>query len=351
MDAYQHLPGLLKELGYQTIEYGVPFYVDAYNYNLQNGFDIVNNRTLSVGKLGNLARRLGYEEEVYFLSRLVWRISDRLLHIFYMQEMENPFDIVTQVVPSISDTDKVNQLLASIDNADGPIFVHAHLLGTHGGYYDPPDQLFSIGEDQIGPWMDDFYDDTLRAFDALLGKVIYHLKKNGQENNTILIIYSDHNKEFKVNGRVPLIIHFPDGEYTARLTRNVENLDIAPTILDYLDLPIPDWMDGESLLDNNLNDRRLIFSAGTIEMKPNEEKIAFLDESLDKPPFYQFSYIDVIDCQNWHSFDLNTYKWTSGTVDGYVEPCNPQELLTQAKIKQAVYDCLRMDGFDISSLP
>jgi hypothetical protein len=351
MDAYQHLPGLLKELGYQTIEYGVPFYVDAYSYNLQNGFDIVNNRRLSVGKLGNLARKLGYEDEVYFLSRLIWRISDRILHIFYMQEMENPFDIATQVVPSISDAAKIDQLLAAIDHAVGPVFIHAHLLGTHGGYYDPPEQLFSMGETQTGPWMDDFYDDTIRAFDDYLGKVIDHLENNGQFNNTILIIYSDHNQEFKVNERVPLIIHFPNNDYANRITRNVENLDISPTILDYLGLPIPDWMNGESMLEMDNKSHRLIYSAGTIETKPNEDKIAFLDESLNKPPFYQFSYIDVIDCQDWYSFDLTTFEWTSGTVMGYVEPCDRSDLLAQAEIKQAVYDRLHADGFDISSLP
>lgn len=349
-DAYQHLPGMLKELGYQAIEFGAPFYVDAYNYNLQNGFDVVNNRTLNVGKLGELGRKLGYDNQVYFLSRLLWRISDRLLHIFYIRETQNPFDIVTQVVPNISDSDKIDQLLTSLDNAEAPIFIHAHLLGTHGGYYKPPDQLFSIGKSQTRPWMDDFYDDTLRAFDAFVGKVVHHLKKNGQLENTILIIYTDHNRQFEVNQRIPLIIRFPNGEYAGKITTNAENIDIAPTVLDYLGVPQPAWMNGASLL-NNRPEHQLIFSAGTTETRPNENSVAFLDERLNRPPFYQFSYIGVIDCQKWYRFDLTTYQWSYGEVAGYVNPCNPEQMKGLLEIKQAVYDRLSADGFDISSLP
>jgi hypothetical protein len=154
-----------------------------------------------------------------------------------------------------------------------------------------------------------------------------------------------------VNERVPLIIHFPGNEYAGRISGNAENMDIAPTILDYLGLPIPAWMEGVSLLNGNQDDQRLIFSTGTTETKPNEDEIEFLDASLDQPPFYQFSYINVIDCQNWYSFNLNTYVWTFGTVTGYVNPCDPEVLPGMDEIEQVVYNRLTADGFDISSLP
>jgi hypothetical protein len=350
-NSYQHLPGILKSLGYKTVEYGVAYYIDAYNYNLQNGFDIVNNRTLSVGKLGNLGRKLGYDEEVYFLSRITWRISDRLLHIFFVQTMQNPFNIVTEPVPDIIDSAKIDEMLDTLDHTDGPIFIHTHLLDTHGGYYEPPDQYYSIGKSQTKPWMVDFYDDTLRAFDSYVGKVVYHLKRSGQFDNTILIIYTDHNQHFQVNERIPLILHFPGGEYGGKITRGVQNMDIAPTVLDYLGLHQPTWMNGESMLDKSLMDNRLIFSTGTNETKPNENDINFIDPALDQPPFYQFSYLNVIDCQMWYRFDLTTFEWTSGEVIGYVKPCSPKDLHSPDEIRQAMYQRLATDGFDITSLP
>ena len=351
INSYHHLPGILNHLGYTTIEYGVPYYIDAYSYNLEGGFDMANNRTLSVGKLGDMGRKLGFDSEVYLLSRLTWRLSDRILHIFFIRTMENPFDIVTHPVRNMSDKDKVKQLLAQVDRVDGPVFIHAHLLGTHGGLYSPPKQYYSLGEAQIKPWMTDFYDDTLRAFDALVGQVIEHLKETGEYDNTILIIYTDHNKEFKVNERIPLIIHFPRDKYAGEIVQNVQNLDIAPTIVDYLGLSKPDWMGGESLLEGVVPKDRLIFSMGTSEVTQNEQDINFLDPEADKPPFYQFSFIDIIDCQKWYNFDLNTYTWTSGDVAGYVEPCTTGSLRSFAEIKQALADRLAADGFDISSLP
>jgi glucan phosphoethanolaminetransferase (alkaline phosphatase superfamily) len=351
INSFQHLPGILNNQGYTSIEYGVPYYIDAYSYNLQDGFDIANNRTLSEGKLGDLGRKLGFDSEVYLLSRLTWRLSDRILHIFFIRTMENPFDIVTHPVRNLSDKDKIKQLLAQVDQVDAPVFIHAHLLGTHGGLYSPPNPYYSLGESQTRPWMVDFYDDTLRAFDSYVGQVIQHLKESGEYENTILIIYTDHNKEFKVNERIPLIIHFPGDEYGGKITQNVQNLDIAPTILDYLGLPRADWMGGKSLLSGNPSTDRLIFSMGTTEVKQNEADINFLDPESKKPPFYQFSYVNIIDCQKWYSIDLNTYRWTSGDVKGYVGPCKADSLRSFDEIKQALANRLATDGFDITSLP
>jgi hypothetical protein len=131
----------------------------------------------------------------------------------------------------------------------------------------------------------------------------------------------------------------------------VQNLDIAPTILDYLGVPIPGWMGGESLLNGDAIGSRLIFSTGTEKIKPNEQEIYFLDPSQYKPPFYQFSFLNVLNCQIMYSFDLTTYEWSSVEVTGYVEPCDPKSLLSTDQIQQAIYQRLEMDGFDISSLP
>ncbi len=351
IDAFQHLPGMLNNLGYKTVEFGVPYYIDAYNFNLQDGFDIVNGRSMPVGKFSAIGRKLGFENEVYFLTQLTERISDRILHIFYVRKMENPYTLVTQPVANLNDETKISQALTLFDQSTSSLFIHIHLLGTHGGYYSPKVRVYSKGEGQPQPWMTDFYDDTLLDFDAYVGSIIDHLKADGQFDNTILIIYTDHNKEFKVTERIPLIIHFPNGSQAGVITQNVENMDIAPTILDYLGLTQPTWMEGESLLKSDTLGQRLIFSLGTEKTANNEQKIFVLDPNLVKPPFYQFSFINVVDCQKWYTFDLETHTWTSGDVNGYVNPCNAQDLLSMAQIKQAVYQRLAQDGFDISSLP
>lgn len=351
INSFQHLPGILRNLGYSSIEFGAPYYIDAYSYNIQDGFDMVNNRTIRIGKLADFARKLGYDDEVYFLTRITWRISDRILHIFFIRQMQNPFDLVTQAVPNISDRVKIDQTLSLLDQSETPLFIHVHLLGTHGGFFNPRLRVYSKGEAQPQTWMTDFYDDTILSFDQDVGEVIDHLKSTGQYENTVLIIYTDHAEMFKVTERIPLIIHFPRDEYAGKITANVENMDIAPTVLDYLGLPEPQWMNGESLLMGDAIGRRLIFSTGTTKVKPNAQDISFLDPAQNKPPFYQFSYFNVLDCQKMYSLDLTTYEWQSGEVLGYVNPCPAQDLLSFNEIKQALYQRLSMDGFDISSLP
>jgi arylsulfatase len=96
------------------------------------------------------------------------------------------------------------------------------------------EQKFSAGQsiqDQE-PWSDDFYDDSILDFDMNVGEVIDELTKLGLLENTILIIGSDHGQQWNQLNRLPLIIRFPQGQYAGRIQTNVQNLDIAPTILD-----------------------------------------------------------------------------------------------------------------------
>jgi glucan phosphoethanolaminetransferase (alkaline phosphatase superfamily) len=350
LDSFQHLPGILKSLGYKTIELGVQYYVDAYSYNLQDGFDMVNNRTRSGGKLIVLGQKLGYENPTIFMNKIFERISERILHIFYIRNMENPYRIVTEPVPTINDKEKINQLLDLLDQSQVPLFAHLHLMGTHGATFSPARQVFSKGETQSEPWMVDFYDDTILTFDDYVGKVIDTLKANGQYDNTILIIYTDHNQKWQVNEPIPLIIHFPVAEKAERIYKNTQNIDIPPTIMDYLGLPKPDWMSGESLLNDSPDNSRLIFSMGTTEVTMGEHDVFVLDPERIKPPFYQFTYINIKDCQKWYTFNLKTYTWSSGEVAGYTEPCDESSLHSFDEIKQALIQRLSMDGFDTSSL-
>jgi len=57
---------------------------------------------------------------------------------------------------------------------------------------------------------------------------------------------------YEGSARVPMIVRFPEGTDCPRgqtIDRPVGLEDVAPTILDFLDLPIPDAVEGRSLLD------------------------------------------------------------------------------------------------------
>jgi arylsulfatase A-like enzyme len=351
INSFQHFPGLLKLEGYSEVEFGVPDYVDAFSLNLQYSFNTVNGRTQGYGTMIAYVRTLGYDNVAYFLYKLSGRAVDRIQHIFFIRDMQNPYNIVTQPVMAVSDEEKITQMLDVIEQSQAPVFVHVHLMGTHGPRFAPPVQVYSNGEQQDQGWMVDFYDDAILSFDHYVGEVIDRLKADGQFENTVLIIYSDHAMGYRVNARVPLIIHFPGDSYAGRITQNVQNMDIAPTVLNYMGLTEPGWMSGVSILNGPLDSHRLIFSTGTVKVAEDEQGVFSLDPQQIKPPFFQFSMMNVVDCQRWYQLDLSTFKWISGDIAGYSSPCSEASLFSFDEIKQSITQRLILDGFDVSSLP
>jgi arylsulfatase A-like enzyme len=95
--------------------------------------------------------------------------------------------------------------------------------------------------------IDLLYDASVRWADANLAEAITALKISGVWDDAIFIFLSDHGEEMGEHGgwfhgqsiyeelaHVPLIIHFPGGEYGGqRISRPVSLVDIVPTILDF----------------------------------------------------------------------------------------------------------------------
>ena len=344
-DALQHLPGLLHAQGYYTAELGVKHYLDAYALNVQNGFDVVNGR-----KGGSIVKLplVGYNVE-YFFAQLVERISTRLLHIFYIRDMENPFTLVLEDSrANINDQKKTSQVIKLVKEIDAPVFIHVHFMGTHGPKFHPKEREFSQGEAQNESWMPDFYDDAIHECDTNIGKIFNSIELNDEEE-TLMVIYSDHNMVFSTDQPVPLLIYFPGGDYAGRIKNNVQNMDIAPTLLDYLGVDIPEWMEGESLLQGEPDEQRLIFSVGVAHVeKQNSGWIVSAEKTT--PPFFQFGYISVVNCGQWYKLDLIDLEWASGPVIGYVDACSQEDVLSFDQIKAATLNHLREKGFDVSRL-
>ncbi|MDH5436546.1 MAG: sulfatase-like hydrolase/transferase, partial [Gammaproteobacteria bacterium] len=109
----------------------------------------------------------------------------------------------------------------------------------------------------------DIYDGSVRNFDDETRKIIHHLKKYDQLDNTIIVIYSDHGMEFfehntwgqgnnaiaNASSHVPLVIHDPRNQQPILQNKTVRTTDIVPTILDLIGNDIPEYVDGVSLTD------------------------------------------------------------------------------------------------------
>jgi arylsulfatase A-like enzyme len=347
--AFQHLPGILHQLGYYTAELGYLHYIDASELNFQAGFDEVNTLRTQKSIVLRLLERFDYEV-AYFASSLFDRASDRLLHVFYIKKMENAYKAILEPSAETNyDDKKVQYLLSLISETKGPLFVHIHMMVTHGDLFFPSRHVFSEGLSQDQPWMTDFYDDAILDYDHYVGEVIKQLARTGKLDNTIIVIYTDHNQQWHTNQRIPLIIYFPKGEHAGHVQQNVQNIDIAPTLLDYLGLPIPSWMEGVSLLQPESVDERLIFSAGAAYVKESAGLYSVDLEEI-KPPFYQFGYLGIVNCQNWYRYNLVDNVWESGLVDKHTSKCSAEKLLSPEQIRDALLTHLASKGFDIASL-
>jgi arylsulfatase A-like enzyme len=337
-DSFEHLPGILRQYGYIAVEIGTPYYIDAKKLNLLDGFDVVNNQSLNLPALGLLRTVLGNSPSTYFIWTIIERASERLLHIFFIEDMRNPLAEVTDPKARMTDEEKVNQVIDLLDQADRPVFIFAHLMDTHGPTFSSSKQVPPSESDSGAAWDEDLYKDSIRSFDAHVEKIYEHLAQTGQLDNTILVIYTDHGFKYAVTHRIPIIIHFPKNEHAGSLKNNVQSIDIPVTLMDYLGIPSPAWMTGRSMLDGEPPPARHITSI----VAGSPKKIA--------PPFYQIKIVQVIVCHKWYALNVQENTWNSGGIYKHTDKCNETLLPRNSEVRQEILDYLEKYGYDISSL-
>ena len=134
-----------------------------------------------------------------------------------------------------------------------PFFIWIHLYDPHAPYDPPPpyDTRFK-----------DLYDGEVAYADASLGKLFQYLKQRGLYDRALIAVMSDHGESLGAHGesmhgiflydetiRVPLLFKLP-GELLAghRVSSQVRLVDVAPTLLSMLSLPLPPTFQGQSLV-------------------------------------------------------------------------------------------------------
>ena len=129
-------------------------------------------------------------------------------------------------------------------------FLWVHFFDPHEPYDKWPDHDF-------GPRDIDRYDSEIAYTDAAVGRLLRYLEK--ERPQSIVVLTADHGEEFDDHGgryhgktlydeqiRVPFIIAVP-GVPPAVVKGPAELVDVAPTLLGLLDIPIPVRMRGTDL--------------------------------------------------------------------------------------------------------
>lgn len=165
-----------------------------------------------------------------------------------------------------------------------PFFLFVHLFDTHNDYL-PPEGFDRFGTDYTGPIdgsnvagegspivpemaaedlerLVALYHGEVSWVDHQIGRLLDELASQGLDENTIVVLTSDHGEEFFEHGHkihrthlfresvhVPLIVtwpgHLPEG---VRVPAPVGIVDIVPTLAELTDLAVPEELSGRSLL-------------------------------------------------------------------------------------------------------
>jgi arylsulfatase A-like enzyme len=173
--------------------------------------------------------------------------------------------------------------LASEWKRDTPFFLYLHTVEPHAPYNPPApfrqrfapevhDELLTrmkvfhrLEDGSLAPTPElrrsllDLYDAEIAANDAAFGELIDLLARRGLWEDTVVVFVSDHGEELFDHGGwehgktlhaemldVPLIVRAP-GAGARTVQRQVQQVDVAPTILGLLGLPVPPVVEGRSL--------------------------------------------------------------------------------------------------------
>ena len=137
-----------------------------------------------------------------------------------------------------------------------PYFLYLHFMDVHVPYHERA-PLYSPGRNHL--------EDVVRRYDSEIHYLDFHLRQLheslGWDDDTILLVISDHGEEFRERGRIGhhfslhvevnrvlWMVHSPNhGIGPGRYDDNVSLVDVAPTLLDLAGLEIPPDRSGRSL--------------------------------------------------------------------------------------------------------
>lgn len=224
--------------------------------------------TAAVVTNGNVGKKFGFARGFEVFNRLLERAQTLEVHQL---------------------SDKVNEAAFQwLENRerDRPFLLYLHTSDPHGPYTprspyrerfapsvsDPlagsNDRIAQIGRAEDGldtaavDELRDLYDGEIAFNDAAFGDLIAKLQELDLYDSTVIVLLSDHGEEFGEHQwlahgktlfdellRVPLIIRFPDGRgQSAVIADTVRQIDVLPTLLDYVGIAAPAAVQGRSLL-------------------------------------------------------------------------------------------------------
>jgi len=279
------------------------------------------------------------QQPAFLLQEIYSKLQDRFAWVYLGRQMNNAFAEATQENWDVDfrDSGRLDELYRFIDTpSPKPVFAYVHLMATHGPRWYPKRREFSVGLDENEDPA--FYDDAILEFDNRVRDLVSHLGEKGLFENTLLVVLSDHGPRGGANQRIPLLVHLPGGLSAGRIRENTQLTDVAPTILDYLGVRQPPWMEGISLLGRERDRFRGIFGASFL--RPQKKRL------FAPPKFEGLTWVSVALCHRSYALNLETLVLDETEVVGHTAPCTDEPAdASLRRAEEVLRDRLVKDGY------
>jgi hypothetical protein len=211
------------------------------------------------------------------------------------------------------------RFIKSIDYSEQPALYYLHIVIPHepwrylptGKEYTQPAEYKRIrGLSEFGhgeTWSSDEWA-VVQAYqrylfqvgfvDRLLGAIIDRIRAVGLYDRSLIVVTADHGISFRPDDKrrpitktnyqdimpIPLLIKVPNQHEGVISDRNVESIDILPTIADILGISLPWAVEGQSVFNLSIPERTKKFFFRSSKDKKDVERLVFrasIDEKYD----------------------------------------------------------------------
>jgi arylsulfatase A-like enzyme len=259
--------------------------------------------------LAEVLRGAGYRTALFHSGRFMYLGMEEIIHDRGFERLHDAGDIGGERESSfgVEEPAAVAHALEWVASlpSDEPFFLTYLPIAGHHPYLTPGPNPFPDGTDR------ERYLNALHYADRAVGELTEGLRRLGKYDNSLLVLCGDHGEAFgqhpgnfghtlfiyEENIRVPLVVVAPgliDREVRAGPVASL--IDVAPTILDLLGVPVPAVSQGVSLLQ--FEPRMALFftdySFGLLGLRDDRWKFIYEAESgrsklfdLRKDPYEQ----------------------------------------------------------------
>ena len=240
-----------RDAGYATFHTSsVPF--SGKNSNLQQGVEVLHERgSLDLGDYGSKTARPYVDEFLAWLETHHDAPFFAFVHVF---DPHSPFRPRPPFDRRWIDAE------GAADLAD-----HFESLRESTDFHGLPDRKHledaKIDEEEYVRGALAWYDGSIRAMDAEIGKMMEGLEALGIVDDVLIGFVADHGEEFLEHGRswhgqsvygemvdVPMFIRWPGVVPSHRVASSTQSIDLMPTLLELARVPVPEQAQGRSLL-------------------------------------------------------------------------------------------------------